>query len=251
MFNVRRRATGHPADPVLDEPQGVPAGFESVAEAVADGVDPAAACEAVGREIALDGGSADEALRGLRETWLAVVGTDPPFDAVASVVKAWSEATLAVVNHISCEDPMTGLASPAHLRSSMGSLFRSQRHAGLHPRDSHALVVVELAPERSAAGVPVGVGGVGGDPIGRAMRMTSLGESVRTVFPAGEVVARVGTHRVAVLAQRDAQLGVRVRLLRRLVEGAEAPDQPPRVWIEGLPASDLAAGVLLDELARA
>src|SRR5690606_38463240 len=92
--------------------------------------------------------------------------------------------------------------------------------------------------------------GPGSDPIVRAMRMTALGEAARTVFPAGEVVGRVGTCRVAVLARRDARLGVRVRLLRRLLEGAEAPGQVPRVWIEGLPASDLAAGVLLDELVR-
>lgn len=270
MFKVRRRNgagspslgrstphTSSPRSPLLSPPPAaagddslapavlaaVPSGFEAVAEAVHAGHAPNAACEAVGRELALDGASAEEALRGLREAWQAVCDTDPPFEAVASLVKAWSDATLAVVNNVSCEDPMTGLASPAHLRSSLAALFRGQRQAGAHPRDSHALVVVELVGDH-----PDSAGG--SDPIVRAMRMTSLGEAARTVFAGGEVVGRVGAYRIALLARRDARLGVRVRLLRRLVEGMEAPEQPPRVWIEGLPASDLAAGVLLDELAR-
>lgn len=260
MFSVRRRATGRSADPSLDRaldtaldtapdttfdtaPESVPVGFEGVAGAALDGSDVIAASETVGRDLALDGRSADEALRGLRTTWRAVRGVDPPFEVVTAVVTAWSEATLAVVNDISCEDPMTGLASAAHLRSSLGALFSSQRHAGMHPRDSHALVLVELPGRRDA--------GPGSDAIVRAMRLTSLGEAARTVFPAGEVVGRVGAHRVAVLARRDARLGVRVRLLRRLLEGTAAEGQAPRVWIEGLPASDLAAGMLLDELARA
>lgn len=238
--------TGGAEGPSLAAPQlpgEVPRGFEAIAEAVVADEGAVDACEALGRELALDGASADEALQGLRDTWQLLRGSDPPFDAVAAVVKAWSDATLAVVNHISCEDPMTGLASTAHLRSSLEALFRGQRRAGVHPRDSHALVVVELAGERRE-------GAVGGDPIVRAMRMTSLGEAARTVFPAGEVVGRVAAYRVAVLVQRDAKLGVRVRLLRRLVEGMESFEHAPRVWIEGLPATDLSAGILLDELAR-
>lgn len=233
----------HEADVQPAIPASVPRGFEAIAEAAVADRCVVSACEALGRELALDGGSADEALRGLRTTWWAVAEADPPFDAVAAVVRAWSDATLAVVNHISCEDPMTGLASAAHLRSSLASLFRGQRQAGVHPRDSHALVLVELA-----GGHPDPTGG--GDPIDRAMRMAALGEAARTVFPGGEVVGRVSAHRVAVLACRDVRLGVRVRLLRRLLEGGDAPERAPRVWIEGLPASDLAAGVLLDELAR-
>ncbi|MBE7323588.1 hypothetical protein IEQ44_02835 [Nocardioides sp. Y6] len=250
MFNLRRALTPLPDEARRQSdalaPAGqmgdVPRGFEAVAEAVAEERCPLGACEALGRELALDGSSADEALRGLRATWRAVAGEDPTFDALAALVAAWSDATLAVVNHISCEDPMTGLASPAHLRSSLAALFRGERAAGMHPRDSHALVMVELAGADHAPS--------GQDPIGRAMRMAALGESARTVFPGGEVVARLGAHRVAVLASRDARLGVRVRLLRRLLEGAQDPELTPRVWIEGLPASDLGAGVLLDELAR-
>ncbi|QCC77756.1 hypothetical protein [Nocardioides daphniae] len=65
------------------------------------------------------------------------------------------------------------------------------------------------------------------------------------------MVGRLGVNRVAVLAERDARLGVKVRLLRRLVDGVDVRGHDARVWIEGLPASDLASGLMLDELARA
>lgn len=222
---------------------GLPVGFEAVGEAIAEARCPLAACEAVGREAALDGASVDEALAGLRQAWQAVLRDDPPYDAVATLVGAWSEATLSVVSHISCEDPMTGLSSVAHMRSSLALLYRGHRQGAPHPRDSHALVVVDLPQDRHG-------GESSGDPIGRAMRMATLGEAVRTVFAGQEVIGRVSANRVAVLAERDARLGVRARLLRRFVEGVDTSGYDARVWIEGLPASDLASGLLLDELAR-
>lgn len=244
LFATRRPASPgrHSAAALSDDVVAVVAtGFEAVAEALADRADPLPACEAVGRELALDGASADEALACLRSTWRAVVGEDPSYDAVAGLVRAWSESTLAVVNHIGCEDPMTGLSSQAHLRSGIAALFRAQSQHGVHPRESHALVVVELVAERHGA--------QGSDPITRAMRMASLGEAARTVFAGTEVVARLGSRRVGVLADRDDRLGVRVRLMRRLLEGLPLGGTP-RVWIEGLPASDLASGLLVGELAR-
>lgn len=221
----------------------LPVGFEAVGEALLLGQSPLLACEVVGRVTGMDGATVEEALSGLRQTWQAICGQDPSYEAVAALVGAWSEATLSVVSHLSCEDPMTGLSSHGHMRSSLSLLYRGHRTGAAHPRDSHALVVVDLPDDRHG-------GGSSGDPIGRSMRMATLGEAVRTVFPGSEVIGRVGAHRVAVLAERDAKLGVRVRLLRRLVDGVDVSGYDARVWIEGLPASDLASGLLLHELAR-
>jgi hypothetical protein len=82
------------------------------------------------------------------------------------------------------------------------------------------------------------------------MRLARAGELARTVFAREETIARVGMHRVAVLARRDDRLGRRVRVLRTLLDGVQAGGPQLRVWIEGLPTSDRAAGMLLDELAR-
>ena len=235
---------------------GLPAGFEAVGEALEAQESPLVACDAVGRELALDGASAQEALSGLQEVWQSLYGRDPDYAAIETLVHSWSEATLAVVSAVSCEDPMTGLASVAHLRSCVSAVFRE--HEGgqqpRHPRDTHAFVVVDLGAasgedrreDRSSRGGAAPV-----DPFARALRMARVGEAVRTVFVGRDVVGRIGPHRVAVLTGRDTRLGVRVRLLRRLMEGMDLTGRQPRVWIEGLPTSDLGCAALLDELGRA
>ena len=81
--------------------------------------------------------------------------------------------------------------------------------------------------------------------VSHSLEVARLGDTVRTVFAGSETVAGIGLTRVAVLVDRDDVLARRVALLRTLLERTTA-----RVWIEGLPGGDLAAGALLDELAR-
>lgn len=221
--------------------KGLPPRFEAVAEALASGSDSVPACHELGRELARDGASLEETLEGLRDTWRAVHGGDPSYDAIAALLVAWSESTLSYLHQISCEDPMTGLGSLAHVRSRLAELYRG-RSAGTMG-ESHALVVCELP------GAGTAITGDGGQRLTRGLLLSRLGEATRTVFAGGEIVGRVGTHRVAVVARRDDRLGTRVRLLRSLLDGIDLGGTT-RVWIEGLPANDTTAGLLLDELAR-
>lgn len=237
----RRRASDispHPDTLIAARDVGFLQRFEAVGEALLAEQCPLAACDTVGREMALDGASAPEALSRLRETFLEACGQEPSFDAVQALVVAWSETTLSAVNQISCSDPMTGLASLPHLSSVLQSVFRAHQGGAQHPRDTHALVVLDLSTS------PVE------DPLGRALSFTRLGEAVRTVFAHGEPVARAGAHRVVALVRRDERLGARVRLLRRLSAGLDLGGISPRVWIEGLPTAEPACALLIDELAR-
>ena len=153
---------------------------------------------------------------------------------------AWSETTLGYLHQLSCEDPLTGLASQAHLRSRLSELYRACPGGAIN--DTHALVVCQLPDGDPSDGM--------GDHFTRAMRLTRMGENARTVFARGEPVARLGTTRIGVVVERDDRLGRRVRLLRNLLAGVDADRRTARVWIEGLPAGDDAAAMLLDELAR-
>jgi len=183
-------------------------------------------------------------LEGLRLTSECVTGRPPSFADVQALSVAWSETTLQFLHHVSCEEPLTGLATSAHVRSRLSELYRhAELAAGPRPRESHALVVVEVA--RDAAPV---LRHRGESTWTRSMRLAALGRTARTVFPGTETIGRLGLHRLVVLAGRDERLGRRVALLRRLAdpEGTEGI----RVWIEGLPSTDEAAAVLLDELAR-
>ena len=153
---------------------------------------------------------------------------------------AWSEATLAYLHRVSCEDPLTGLSSLAHVRSRLSELYRCYDYGDGTVPHTHALVVLELPEDRPGDRVDP-------DHFSRSLRLARLGETARTVFPGTETIGRLGNHRVLVLAQRDDRLGRRTSLLRTML--LPAP-YPTRLWIEGLPATDDSAAVLLDELAR-
>lgn len=203
----------------------LPPRFEAVGETLASGSGTSSACEVVGAELARDGLSLAEALDLLAETTDLVLGREPSFVEARSLSVAWSEATLGYLHSLSCDDPLTGLASLAHLRSRLSEVYRA---ADGRPAD-HALVVV-VTPDPEA------------DVLTRSMRVAQLGDTVRTVFPGAETIGHVAPGRVAVLAGRDDRMARRVGLLREMLEA--------RVWIEGLPETDEGAGALLDELTR-
>lgn len=215
---------------------GLPHRFEALGEALTAGSDVLGACAVAGEDLARDGASMQETLEGMRDTWRQSAAGDPTYDAVSALVTAWSETTLGYLHQLSCDDPLTGLASQAHLRSRLSELYR------LADVEGHALVVCALPPGDDPSDEA-------GDHFTRAMRVSRAGELARTVFARDETVARLGVHRVGILCRRDEMLGRRVRVLGTLLEGSPE-GVPVRLWIEGLPGTDHLAGALLDELAR-
>lgn len=244
IFAMRaRRPTDHPgAREELSEVQrqALPPHFEAVGEALASGSGSVDACAVLGRELAGSGVGLDEALAGLETTSVLVCGRPPGLAEARSLAVSWGDATLAYLHQLSCEDPLTGLASLAHLRGRVADLYRGEHRQRVPVPESHALVLLEAVgrpDERRTAPI---------DDLARALQVGSLGSAARTVFAGSETIGRVGPVRVAVVTGRD-RLGPRVGLLRRLL----ADRSPVRIWIEGLPGTDAAAGLLLDELARA
>lgn len=216
---------------------GLPHRFEALGEALTSGSDVLRACAVAGEDLARDGASMEETLEGLRDTWLQTAAGDPSYDAVSALVTSWSETTLGYLHQLSCDDPLTGLASQAHLRSRISELYRLADDVA-----GHALVVCALPMGDDPSDEP-------GDHFTRAMRVARAGELARTAFAGDETVARLGIHRVGILCRRDERLGRRVRVLGTLLEGSPE-GTPVRLWIEGLPGTDHLAGALLDELAR-
>lgn len=240
---TRRDATGGPGarrELSSELRAALPPRFEAVGEALASGSGSVVACEVVGGSLARDGWSLGESLDALATTVRLVRGDEPDFADTRALAVAWSDSMLGYVNGLSCADPLTGLSSLAHLRSRVADAYRGERAAGTSVRDSHALVVV--------AAPPAPVAGEGGeDVLSRELRIARLGDVARSVFPGTETIGHVAPGRVVVLARRD-RVGRRVRLLRRMLADGDEPQA--RVWIEGLPDSDRAAAILLDELTR-
>lgn len=241
LFTLSRSATVHSGrsrelpDSLRHQ---VPARFEALGEALAADRDVEAACSVAGRELAKDGVDMATSLEMLRTTYVGVVGREPDFTATHALCTAWSEETLAYLHQLSCEDPMTGLSTMAHLRARISEIYRGEEIADLLPGSTHALVVVDL-PRR-----------VGEDHFGHALRQVRTVETVRLVFPGSESIGEITRTRIAVVTPRDDVLGRKVKALRTLLDENEVEGAPVRVWIEGLPSHDAAAGAVLDELAR-
>lgn len=246
----RRAATEDPeAGRALSERErvGLPPRFEAVGEALASGSGSSEACTVAGWHLAQDGASLPEVLEALRATALSITGAEPSFEDVSALCLGWSESTLGYLHQMSCEDPMTGLASLAHVRTRLGELYRGSRSDRDVP-EGHALVIADLPDgghwltrRDSSPSEP---------ELNRHLRLARLGDAARTVFAGQEPIGRLGKNRIVVLAARDDRLGRRVAVLRTLAADLEAGRRPARVWIEGLPSGDAGAAMLLDELSR-
>lgn len=237
VFSRRRPPTAE-RDLTSAERRDVPCHFEAVAEALAARRSPVSACAVVGSTVADDGVSLGEALGALSATYATLGLGEPTFAAVEALSLAWSEATLAFVSDISCEDPLTGLASGAHLRARLSEIYREAALSRSTPRTTHALLVVDLAEPAT------GGWDAGRDPFEHALCLAGTAEVVRDAFGGGETLARVGSDKVVVLVRRGAHLGTTVAQLRESLDAARVASRP-RLWIEGLPDdADVAAMVL-------
>jgi len=241
---VRRFATDGPeAGRALSDSEwlGLPSQFRAVGEALASGSGSTEACAVVGNDMAQDGMPLPEVLDWLRAVYHRVLGIEPCFADISAICTAWSESTLGYLHQMSCEDPMTGLTSLSHVRTRLSEYYRGECRGDVDVRSQYALVVADTpadAPWQRTAG----------GELARAMRLTQLGESARTVFSGHETIGQLNDHRIVVVALRDDRLGRRVALLRTLL--GQVNGQATRIWIEGLPSTDFEAGHLLDELAR-
>ena len=222
----------------------LPPRFGAVGEALASGSGSVDACEVVGSDLARDGVSLEEALDALSTTYRMVRGGDPDHADTRALSLGWSEATLGYLNRLSCEDPLSGLGSMAHVRGRLAELYRGQSGDGDALRDTHALVVVDVPVARGTARA-------GRIRVEQALRASRVGKLVRTVFPGAETIGRVGPRKVVVMCERDDRLGPRVAELRQRLVGLDPEVPPARVWIEALPDSEAEAAGLLDELSSA
>ena len=147
------------------------------------------------------------------------MGTEPDYGDARALAEAWSESTLEYLHRLTCEDPVTGLASLAHLQSRVSELYRGQLRDRPAPWESHALVVVEVDHPRQRRPIDT-------EPFATDLRTARFAETARTVFSGPDTLGRLGRHRIAVVTDARRAAGP--------AGHAAAPDAvPARGWMPG------------------
>lgn len=220
----------------------LPTGFDALVERLVLGGDLDGVCVHIGESAANSGVPLDEILIGLERVYAEVRGAEPPFAVTRTLTMAWTESSLQYLHAMSCEDPLTGLASLPHVRSGLNEIYRMCERTGGQVTDEWTLVVAEVA--RSDLAEPPRWGG---------LAMLDIAEAIRTAFDDRVSIGRAGRHRVVAIVRRDATLPMAVSAAQELLatQGTGmSPVESTRVWIEGLPPTSTGASLLLDELAR-
>lgn len=198
--------------------------------------DPAVAAHEVGASAAQLGDPLDDVLAVVESAYLQARATDPEYRVVRAAITGWSAQMALYSWEISCEDPLTTLATPAHLRSRIEDAYRvaaSRRHA---PEVEYALVVLQQTPVPRPLALETAMDG---------LRMARI---LRGVFDADETIAPLAPHRFGVLVHRSRQDRVADLRARCVADGTVAPVE--RIWTESLPPRLDDVAWLLSELGR-
>ncbi|MFD5824903.1 GGDEF domain-containing protein [Lentzea sp. NPDC060358] len=222
---------------------------DDVCAAVLEDEDPGDALVRLGRARAEAGAELGETLLDLAALHAVMTSTSsqivsPNVDALPSrmlrsTALGWADVVTRRAGDCAAEDPLTGLATPAYLRTRLGEVYRETPVAPL----DYALVLLRLDVHRASGW-------------SRVVAMTLVSDALRTVFDRGETLATLGPSVAAVLVKRDELLTRRVSNLRVLAADRLADDPnvrpagPAEVWVERLPDTHDQARALLAALGR-
>ncbi|SEG75973.1 hypothetical protein SAMN05444920_104340 [Nonomuraea solani] len=214
---------------------------ELALKAVRRGCDLSGACWALGAARASAGVGIAEGLDDLAALFEVSAVGETPFAALRSFASGWAEKSFAPIGELQCEDPLTGLATVAYVRTRLAQLYRGSV-AGT------CLVVAEPPTEALSAGA--GAGSAKARPAGTASTETpstgspstgslstgsasagatsagagelaerlaaalNLATALRTAFPGDETLALFASARVGAITRQDERLAGRVARLR-------------------------------------
>lgn len=233
-----------------------------VVAALADGGDPEATAGEAGARLAREGAGLGEAMEALRRATPqrrgdgadgadGAEGGGPSFRMLQALAVGWAEEALGHALSRTCQDPLTGLAGPAHLTARLEEVYREADLLGQPVTTTHALVVVDMPRTTTTGGATGPTTGTAGAACGRSRLVEALGvlevaDRLRRVFPGEETLCRTGGGRLIVLARRTTDLG---RDVARVLDLVDTLGRGPfRAVVEDLPGTVEGAAALAARL---
>lgn len=189
-------------------------------------------------------------LDDLDTTYRALGWERPSRELVRAAVEAWADELSGRFDSISCQDPLTGLATIHHLRTRLADLYGSGmvvRPAGSRTFPWLLLVTlpVEL-PARKRRGCEAAI-----HPVERALHLAVIGHVMRGVVAGIDTLAAVGAHTaVAIVYDADMDRGVAhlIEVLQSRPDTGWSTEADVRVL--ALPSTIGEARRLIDRLRR-
>jgi hypothetical protein len=210
---------------------------DAVVEALAGGGDALAAVTRLGQARADAAVGIREALDDLCALYQQLPAGGPPLTVVRALVEAWTEVAVSAIRSSTCEDPLSGLATAAYLRTRVAEVYREAEHAGTPAGSQRVLLVLQIDDLVMLAGWE------------SLLLRLALGDCLRSVFSGGETLASVGPSTVIGLIGRDHWLPGQLKSLRaRLADLGDVPEL--RIWTEALPRTLPAAYDLIESTGR-
>ncbi|PSK96316.1 hypothetical protein CLV63_112201 [Murinocardiopsis flavida] len=186
---------------------------DAVCAAAAAGADMTSDCARFGRARARSGRTIGTALDDFAALCQVLDWDEPPFPLVKALAEGWVDGGRSTED---CQDPLTGLATTAYLRTRLSELYRG---AAVSPALTHRMVIVSL--DGSA------------DPWRRTAQLIVMGHELRRYFSHGESLALLSRSRMCALAPVDTGLPDRVASIRRDF----GREHQAEVWSVPLPAT--------------
>ncbi|HEY8717755.1 hypothetical protein [Pengzhenrongella sp.] len=217
---------------------------DAVVEAVLAGADPGPAAARLGLVRGECGVGITETINDLACLYRTLGWTDPPLAPVRALCEGWVAAQEAAPVDAQCRDPETGLPTAEYLRMRLTETYGAALRAGNLANRTHILLLVDVAVGRI-------------DPWTRIARSAVVGQALRNVYGDGHPMASLGDGVFVVLVDRYPDLGDAILALREEISAHAARlgveclvRQPPRVWLEQLPASHSGVLELLSHIGR-
>jgi len=221
----------------------LPEQFLPVVRTLNDGDSEVQVVAGVASDYARAGECLSHLLDDLHATDRALGRARPRPSPVRSASEAWAESILSRLGDISCEDPLTGLATADHVRLRLAELYRSSRESA-----SEAYLLVEVLVSCSSLGKCLPGFESAFQP---ELQLAVAGQAIRSVLPGVDTIASLGRHAVLAIARESDCVDSSVQELTRRAQDHLAPGYSASVRVKPLPGSLGDAKRLIDQLSRA
>jgi len=217
---------------------------EALVEALHAGRDTAPAAFRLGQARAASGVGITESIDDMAVLFRSAGFESAPIRSIRSLCEGWTERDSAPITAPVMTDAESGLGTAEYLVQRLAEVYGAAARSGTNVHTTHALVLVDVSVSDN-------------DPWQRIARNAAVGHALKDAYGQGHPMARLADGIYAVLVDHGPSLGVGIASLRDHIAERSIQmrvgnlmRQPPRVWVESLPASHAYVQELLESVYR-